>query len=182
MILKNENISSESLGFVETKSYVGLIEASDAMVKAANVQLINSFRIGSALVTVVVKGDLASCLSAVEAGKSAAMKVGELVTANVIARPFEDTNYLVDDLISKDKGNTKSVKKTDNDKFKPEVSGQTESLELLIIESIKKSDGLNISEISHETQTDRSEVRIILKKLINENKIEKVGPKYFTKK
>ena len=78
---------SEAIGLLETRGYVGLVEASDAMVKAANVQLIKSIPIGGALVTTIVQGDVGSVKAAVEAGREAATRVGNLVASHVIARP-----------------------------------------------------------------------------------------------
>jgi len=78
---------SEAIGMIETKGYVGLVEASDAMVKAANVKLLKSISIGGALVTTVVVGDVGSVKAAVEAGREAASRVGNLVASHVIARP-----------------------------------------------------------------------------------------------
>jgi ethanolamine utilization protein EutM len=78
---------NEAIGLIETRGYVGLVEASDAMVKAANVQLIKSIPIGGALITTVVQGDVGSVKAAVEAGKEASNRVGNLVAAHVIARP-----------------------------------------------------------------------------------------------
>lgn len=81
---------NEAIGLIETRGYVGLVEASDAMVKAANVDLVKSIQIGGALVTTVVKGDVGSVKAAVEAGREAATRVGNLVAAHVIARPSAD--------------------------------------------------------------------------------------------
>jgi ethanolamine utilization protein EutM len=81
---------SESLGMIETKGYVGSVEASDAMVKAAAVTLAKQIQIGGGFVTVMVKGDIGSVKAAVEAGAEAAKRVGELVCAHVIARPHPD--------------------------------------------------------------------------------------------
>lgn len=78
---------SEAIGLIETRGYVGLVEASDAMVKAANVELVKSIQIGGALITTVVKGDVGSVKAAVDAGKDAANRVGNLVASHVIARP-----------------------------------------------------------------------------------------------
>ena len=78
---------SEAIGLIETRGYVGLVEASDAMVKAANVQLIKSIPIGGALITTIVQGDVGSVKAAVEAGKESATRVGNLVASHVIARP-----------------------------------------------------------------------------------------------
>lgn len=81
---------SEALGMIETKGYVGSVEASDAMVKAANVTLIKTVPIGGGLITVLAKGDVGSVKAAVDAGSKAAAKVGELVSSHIIARPHED--------------------------------------------------------------------------------------------
>jgi ethanolamine utilization protein EutM len=81
---------NESIGMVETRGYTGSVEASDAMVKAANVALVNQIQIGGGYVTVVVKGDVGSVKAAVDAGAEAAKRVGELVCSHVIARPHPD--------------------------------------------------------------------------------------------
>jgi ethanolamine utilization protein EutM len=81
---------SDSLGMIETKGYVGSVEASDAMVKAAGVSLARQVQIGGGLVTVIVKGDVGSVKAAVEAGSEAAKRVGELICSHVIARPHAD--------------------------------------------------------------------------------------------
>ncbi len=81
---------SEALGMIETKGYVGSVEASDAMVKTANVSLVKTIPIGGGLITVLCRGDVGSVKAAVDAGSKAASKVGELVSAHVIARPHED--------------------------------------------------------------------------------------------
>jgi ethanolamine utilization protein EutM len=77
----------EALGMIETKGLVSLIEASDAMVKAARVQLVAWEKIGGGYVTALVRGDVAACKAAVDAGAAAAERVGELVAAHVIPRP-----------------------------------------------------------------------------------------------
>ena len=81
---------SEAIGLIETRGYVGLVEASDAMVKAANVQLVKSIPIGGALVTTIVRGDVGSVKAAVDAGSKAAARIGELVSSHILARPHED--------------------------------------------------------------------------------------------
>jgi len=81
---------NEAIGLIETRGYVGLVEASDAMVKAANVELIKSIQIGGALITTIVQGDVGSVKAAVEAGKEAASRVGNLVASHVIARPASE--------------------------------------------------------------------------------------------
>jgi ethanolamine utilization protein EutM len=81
---------SEAIGMIETKGYVGSIEASDAMVKAANVTLVKTIPIGGGLITVLAKGDIGSVKAAVDAGAKAASKIGELICSHVIARPHEE--------------------------------------------------------------------------------------------
>ena len=80
----------EALGMIETKGLVPLIEASDAMLKAANVTLIGWQKIGSGLVTALVVGDVAAVKAAIDAGAAAAGRVGEVVGVQVIPRPHED--------------------------------------------------------------------------------------------
>jgi ethanolamine utilization protein EutM len=79
-----------ALGMIETRGYVGSVEATDAMAKAANVQIINQIQIGAGMLTVLVKGDVGSVKAAVDAGAEAAGRVGELVSAHVIARPHAE--------------------------------------------------------------------------------------------
>lgn len=79
----------QAIGLVETKGLVGLVEATDAMAKAANVEIIKRVDIGGAFVTTIVSGDVGSVRAAVEAGSNAANQVGELVSSHVIARPAE---------------------------------------------------------------------------------------------
>ena len=81
---------NHAIGMIETKGYVGSVEATDAMAKAANVQVITQIQIGGAFLTVLVKGDVGSVKAAVDAGAEAAGRVGELVSAHVIARPHAD--------------------------------------------------------------------------------------------
>ena len=83
-------MAKEALGMIETKGLVGAIEAADAMVKAANVRLAGKEQIGSGLVTVMVRGDVGAVKASVEAGASAAKRVGELVSSHVIASPHDD--------------------------------------------------------------------------------------------
>ena len=78
-----------AIGLIETKGLVGLVEATDAMAKAANVQILKRVDIGGAFVTTVVQGDVGSVRAAVEAGATAAQQIGELVGSHVIPRPAE---------------------------------------------------------------------------------------------
>jgi ethanolamine utilization protein EutM len=79
-----------ALGMIETKGYTGSVEATDAMVKAANVTLIKQVPIGGGMLTVLVKGDVGSVKAAVDAGAEAAARVGELIASHVIARPHPE--------------------------------------------------------------------------------------------
>lgn len=85
----------EALGMVETKGLIGSIEAADAMVKAANVHLIGKEKIGSGLVTVMVRGDVGAVKAAVEAGAAAAKRVGDLYGVHVIPRPHNDVEGIL---------------------------------------------------------------------------------------
>ena len=80
---------SDAIGMVETMGYSGLVVATDAMCKAAKVELVKSIQIGGGLVTTFVRGDVGSVKAAVDAGAEAANPVGELISAHVIARPHE---------------------------------------------------------------------------------------------
>ena len=88
-------MQKEALGMIETKGLVGAIEAADAMVKSANVTLIGYEKIGSGLVTVMVRGDVGAFKAAVDAGSCAAEKVGEVVSQHVIPRPHPDVEKIL---------------------------------------------------------------------------------------
>ena len=85
----------EALGMVETKGYVGAVEAADAMVKSANVSLVGSEKIGAGLVTVLVRGDVGAVKAATDAGASAAERVGALISVHVIPRPHNDVEKIL---------------------------------------------------------------------------------------
>ena len=85
----------EALGMIETRGLVASIEAADAMVKAANVTLIGTEKIGSGLVTVMVRGDVGAVKAAVEAGGAAAARLGEVVATHVIPRPHSDVEKII---------------------------------------------------------------------------------------
>lgn len=84
-----------ALGMIETRGLVGAIEAADAMAKAANVKLIGKVKVGSGLVTVMVRGDVGAVKAAVDAGSAAAERVGELVSIHVIPRPHSDIELIL---------------------------------------------------------------------------------------
>ena len=83
---------SEALGMIETRGFAAMVEASDAMVKAAKVELVGYEKIGGGFVTAVVRGDVAAVRAAVDAGVRAAEKVGEVVSTHVIPRPHDNVD------------------------------------------------------------------------------------------
>ncbi|MFT5872041.1 MAG: ethanolamine utilization protein EutM [Clostridium sp.] len=84
-----------SLGIIETRGLTAAIVAADAMLKAASVEIVGTEKIGSGLVTVIVKGDVGSVKAAVEVGVEAAQSVGELIASHVIARPHSDIDKIL---------------------------------------------------------------------------------------
>lgn len=85
----------EALGMIETKGLVCLIEGVDAMLKSANVQMIGWEKVGSGMVTAFVTGDVAAVKAAIDAGASAASKIGEVISVQVIARPHEELSAVL---------------------------------------------------------------------------------------
>ena len=92
---EERRMSQEALGMVETRGLVASIEAADTMLKAANVVLVGTEKIGSGLVTVMVRGDVGAVKSAVESGAEAAGRLGELVATHVIPRPHNDVEKVL---------------------------------------------------------------------------------------
>ncbi len=88
-------MSLEALGMVETKGFVGAVEAADAMVKAANVELIGKEYIGAGYVTIFVRGDVGAVKAATDAGAAAARRVGELISVHVIPRPHSEVEEVL---------------------------------------------------------------------------------------
>jgi ethanolamine utilization protein EutM len=86
---------NNALGLIETKGLVGAIEAADAMVKSANVVLVGYEKIGSGLVTVMVRGDVGAVRAAVDSGSAAASAVGEVTSSHIIARPHSDIEKII---------------------------------------------------------------------------------------
>ena len=85
----------EALGMIETKGFIALVEASDAMMKAANVQFLGWDKVGSGLVTAFVTGDVAAVKAATDAGAAAAGRIGEVVAVQVIPRPHDDLGIVI---------------------------------------------------------------------------------------
>ena len=88
-------MAKEALGMIETRGLVAAVEAADAMLKAANVALVGTEKIGSGLVTVMARGDVGAVKSAVEAGQANASRLGELIAVHVIPRPHEDVEKIL---------------------------------------------------------------------------------------
>jgi len=86
---------NEALGMIETKGFIALLEATDAMLKAANVQLVGWDKVGSGLVSAFVTGDVAAVKSATDAGAAAAGRIGEVVSVQVIPRPHDDLHIVL---------------------------------------------------------------------------------------
>lgn len=85
----------EALGMIETKGLVAVIEAADAMLKAARVRYVGMVKVGSGYVSVLVAGDVAACKAAVDAGAAAAKRIGEVVSVHVIPRPHKDVEKIL---------------------------------------------------------------------------------------
>jgi ethanolamine utilization protein EutM len=86
--------SSEAIGLIETKGIVAAVEALDAALKAANVQFVEQHKVGSGLVAITIRGDVAAVRAAVDAGAEAGGKVGEIVSVHVIARPHSEVSKM----------------------------------------------------------------------------------------
>ena len=95
-IVKEKTIMvQQALGMVETRGLVAAIEAADAMLKAANVELVGTEKIGSGLVSVMVRGDVGAVKAAVESGTAAAQRLGEIIATHVIPRPHADVEKIL---------------------------------------------------------------------------------------
>jgi len=92
---KEREMTGEAIGMIETKGLVGSIEAADAMVKAANVSIVGQERIGGGYVTVIVKGDVGAVKAAIDAGASAAKRVGEIISMHIIPRHHIEVNKII---------------------------------------------------------------------------------------
>lgn len=171
-------------GFIETRGLIAAIEAADAMLKAAKVKLVKRQKIGSALVTVVIEGELGACQAAVHAGSEAAQRVGDLVCAHVIPRPFDDTQHLVMDTLDESPSppfsespappSSPSPLKVPQPPAKKDQA--SESLESWMTAS---KDGVTLEQIRTFLKKDAAETRRLLKQWMDEGKIEKVQQKYF---
>lgn len=94
---------NESIGMIETRGLTAAIEATDAMLKAANVEVVGSEKIGSGLISVIIKGDVGAVKAATEVGAEAAQRIGELVAVHVIPRPHDELSHLLPKALPKAK-------------------------------------------------------------------------------
>jgi len=174
-------------GFIETLGLIGAIEAADAMLKAAKVRVVKQQQIGSGLVTVIVEGELGACQAAVNAGGAAAERVGTLISLHVIPRPFDDTEKLVrkffDSLPKSDPPiekpeirNQTPIEKTQTSKTPPKNKPEPKNAEQWISSN---KNGVTLDQIAQYLKSDHAEARRVVKKLMDEEKIEKVHQKYF---
>ncbi len=92
---EKRTMNQQALGMIETRGLVAAIEAADAMLKAANVELVGTEKIGSGLVSVMVRGDVGAVKSAVESGTAAAQRLGEIIATHVIPRPHDDVEKIL---------------------------------------------------------------------------------------
>jgi ethanolamine utilization protein EutM len=88
-------LSGRALGFIETKGFIGAVEAADSMLKAASVSLVGYRKTGSGYIAVMVRGDVGAVKAAVEAGTAAASRVGEIISTSVIASPHTDMDQMI---------------------------------------------------------------------------------------
>ena len=175
-------------GFIETRGLTAAIEATDAMVKAAQVNVIKQQKVGGALITIIIEGELAACQSAVAAGSAAAERTGELVSAHVIPHPFDDIRSIfckdtkhakpqrqqsVKTAIKRPKGKIQS-----NKREKPAPKPKDESAVLLDWLASQKN-GANLNQIADYLGQDNAGTRRNVKQLMDEGCIEKVHQKYF---
>ena len=98
VIKEEKKMAQEALGMIETRGLVAAIEAADAMLKAANVELVGTEKIGSGLVSVMVRGDVGAVKAAVEAGGASATRLGEIIATHVIPRPHTDVEKILPEL------------------------------------------------------------------------------------
>ena len=89
------DVTGSALGFIETRGFIGVVEAADTMLKAASVSLVGYRKTGSGYIAVMVRGDVGAVKAAVEAGTEAAARVGEVISSQVIPRPHDDMEQLL---------------------------------------------------------------------------------------
>lgn len=159
-----------TLAFVETKGFVGAVEAADAMTKTASVHIVKYTKIGDGYVTVLIEGELSDCQAAIESGSAAASRVGELISSGIIPRPMDDLNIFRNRTIKKEKQET-PIKKN-----KEKAAAKTPKITDLIK---KAADGITIEDLKKSTRMSKDKIRQVLKKLMDEDKVEKIHKKHY---
>jgi microcompartment protein CcmL/EutN len=168
-----------SYGFIETRGYIAAIVAADAMVKAAKVELLRFRKVGAAFVTIIVKGELAACQAAVEAGAKAARQAGQLVAAHIIARPYEDTEHQVEFAPKPGKGKGRGKKRATAAQTKgkpPKKPSPGEQIERYLK---NKKGGATLKQLAEYLQKSVAETRKLVKELMDQGKVEKIQQRYF---
>jgi microcompartment protein CcmL/EutN len=172
-----------SFGYIETRGFIGAIEAADAMLKAARVELVKTEKIGSGLVTVIVHGPLDACQAAVDAGSAAASIVGELISSHVIANPYSDTEFLSgvsaqekDIGPVRDKSKKQQSKKTKSVKTHPRMSDLDKVANII---SKAGTNGISMDQIVKEVKLPLKETRLHIKELMDSEKIERIQKIYY---
>lgn len=172
-----------SFGYIETRGFIGAIEAADAMLKAARVELVKTEKIGSGLVTVIVQGPLAACQAAVDAGSAAASRIGELVSSHVIANPYRDTEILSGHAIETKpvvptpaKPPRQQSKKSKTPKTRQKVSVVDQVADMI---SNAGANGINLDLIVKELKLSLKEARLYIKELMDSEKVERIQKVYY---
>ncbi len=157
-----------TLAFIETKGFVGAVEAADAMTKTASVKIINYKKIGDGFVTVLIEGELSDCQAAIESGSAAASRVGELISSGIIPRPLEDLSLF----------KSPGIKRKTGIKPNPKLNKEKNTTDIITL--IKKAgDGITVEELQEITKESKEVIRQLLKKLMDEDKVEKIHRKHY---
>jgi microcompartment protein CcmL/EutN len=130
-------MADRALGMIETRGLIASIEAADAMVKAANVQLIGKEKVQGGLITILIVGETAAVKSAVDAGAAAAKRVGELVSTHIIPRPDDQIDEIIEDLSTVERKPRKQEKETIPEKKPEPVVKQREIKQKELFEEVK---------------------------------------------
>lgn len=167
----------QALGMIETKGLVGAIEAADAMVKAANVNLIGKEKVGSGLITVMITGDVEAVKASVDAGAAAAQRVGQLIGVHVIARPHEDmegifnktkkdvTEISVEEKIENIQETVELTEQETEQVIEKNIEIKTEEIvEDIPLENEKNENVIETDEIDKKKELSRDELEAIFEK------------------
>lgn len=187
----------EALGMVETKGLVAMIEAADAMVKAAKVSLVGWEKIGAGYVTAIVRGDVAAVKAATDAGAAAARRVGELVSVHVIPRPHEATDLLVGVLPGDRRIGTYPIRHTlagrsggggprkraaaGSPPARRDPPSRNGDLRQRCLREVRRAggEGITLPELGEALSTEWRRLIVPVKALLDEGEIEKVESRYY---